>query len=157
MEKILMLLDNNARMTVHQIAAATGMSLDEVNNKIAQYEDAGVIKGYKTLIDWEKTNRNYVSAQITVKISLVGSTGFDDICELLAGFEEVEAVTLMSGSYDVALTVSARTFQDIAQFVASKLSPLEGVQSTSTSFVLKIYKDRGIRAKRDEDIREGII
>ena len=154
MNKILMLLDNNARLTSNQIAAVTGMPLDEVNKKISQYEESGIIKGYKTLIDWEKTDRNYVSAQITVKISLSGSMGFDDICELLAGFEEVETVMLMSGSYDVALTVSAKTFQEIALFVASKLSPLEGVQSTSTSFVLKTYKDRGIMAKGDEDIRE---
>jgi len=141
-------------MPINQIAAATGYSQEEVKAKIAQYEHEGIIKGYKTLIDWEKTDRNYVSAQITVKIALSGKMGFDDICETLAGFEEVETVTLMSGGYDVSLTVSARTFQEIAEFVASKLSPLDGVQSTTTVFVLKTYKDRGIRAQRDEDMRE---
>ena len=80
--------------------------------------------------------------------------GFDDIANLLASFEEVETVTLTSGAYDISLTVSGKTFQEVAMFVASRLSPLEGVQSTSTSFQLKTYKERGILSEEEQDIRE---
>lgn len=154
MDQVLMLLDKNARMSNEDIAVATGLSVDEVKAKIAKYEKDGVIKGYKPLVDWERTERNYVSAQIAVKIVLDGKRGFDDIAAVLASFEEVETVSLMSGAYDIALTVSGKTFQEIAMFVASRLSPLEGVSSTSTSFLLKTYKERGVMSQYDEDMRE---
>lgn len=154
MEQVLMLLDKNARMSNEDIAVATGLTVTEVKEKIANYEQSGIIKGYKPLVDWEKTERNYVSAQIAVKIVLDGKRGFDDIAAVLASFEEVETVSLMSGAYDIALTVSGKTFQEIAMFVASRLSPLEGVSSTSTSFLLKTYKERGVMSQQDEDIRE---
>lgn len=154
MNSILMLLDKNARMSYEDIAVATGKTVAEVKAEIKAYEEDGTIKGYTALIDWEKTDRNYVTAHIAVKILLNGKMGFDDIAEQLASFEEVEAVTLMSGAYDLSLTVSGKTFQEVAMFVASRLSPLEGVQSTSTTFLLKTYKERGITTKKDVDIRE---
>ncbi|WMJ83563.1 Lrp/AsnC family transcriptional regulator [Oscillospiraceae bacterium LTW-04] len=154
MKSILMLLDKNARMSHEDIATATGKTVDEVKAEIKAYEENGTIKGYTTLVDWEKTDRNYVTAQIAVKILLNGKRGFDDIAEQLASFEEVETVTLMSGGYDLSLTVSGKTFQEVAMFVASRLSPLEGVQSTSTTFLLKTYKERGIATKKDKDMRE---
>lgn len=154
MNSVLMLLDKNARMSCEDIATATGKTVAEVQREIKAYEEDGTIKGYSALIDWEKTDRNYVTAQIAVKIVLNGKMGFDDIAEQLASFEEVETVTLVSGAYDISLTVSGKTFQEVAMFVASRLSPLEGVQSTSTSFLLKTYKERGISNKKDADIRE---
>ena len=154
MNSILMLLDKNARMSFEDIATATGKTVAEVRDEIRTYEENGTIKGYTALIDWENTDRNYVTAQIAVKIILNGKIGFDDIAERLASFEEVETVSLMSGAYDLSLTVSGKTFQEVAMFVASRLSPLEGVQSTSTSFLLKTYKERGIITKKDADIRE---
>lgn len=157
MKQILMLLDKNARMSDRDIATAVGMTEQEVKAAIAEMEKNGTIKGYTTLIDWDKTERNYVTAQIAVKIALNGKMGFDDVAEVLAGFDEVESVSLMSGAYDISLTVSGKTFQEIAMFVASRLSPLEGVQSTSTTFMLKNYKDRGICAKKDKDIREVVL
>lgn len=154
MDPILMLLDKNARMSDEQIAVALGMTAEQVREKIHDYEKRGIIKGYRALVDWEKTDRNYVSAQIEVKILLNGKLGFDDIADKLSQFEEVQTVSLMSGAYDVALTVTGKTFQEIAMFVASRLSPLEGVQSTSTSFLLKNYKECGVMSKKEEDIRE---
>lgn len=154
MNSLLMLLDKNARMTDKEIAVALGMTEEDVKREIARLENDGTIKGYSALVDWEKTERNYVTAQIAVKVSLNGKMGFDDIADLLASFEEVETVSLMSGAYDISLTVSGKTFQEIAMFVASRLSPLEGVQSTSTSFLLKTYKERGILSKKDRDMRE---
>lgn len=154
MDPILMLLDKNARMPVEEIAAAVGQTAEQVEETIARYEREGIIKGYKPIVDWERTGRSYVTAQIAVKILLNGKMGFDDIAKLLASFEEVETVTLMSGAYDVSLTVSGKTFQEVAMFVASRLSPLEGVQSTSTTFLLKTYKEHGIFSKAEQDLRE---
>ena len=154
MNSVLMLLDKNARMSCEDIAAATGKTSDAVKTEIKAYEENGTIKGYSALIDWEKTDRNYVTAEIAVKIVLNGRMGFDDIAAQLAGFEEVEAVRLVSGAYDLSLTVSGKTFQEVAMFVASRLSPMEGVQSTATSFLLKTYKERGLMSKPDADIRE---
>ncbi len=154
MNAILMLLDKNARMSFEDIATATGKTVDQVKKEIAAFEQNGTIKGYTALIDWEKTDRNYVTAQISVKIVLNGKLGFDDIAAELAAFEEVESVSLMSGAYDISLIVTGKTFQEIAMFVASRLSPLEWVQSTATSFLLKTYKERGVATKYDEDIRE---
>ena len=154
MDKILMLLEQNARMAVEDIAAAAGVTAQEAKKRIAQYEEEGVIKGYKALIDWDKTDRNLVNARIEVKILLGKNFGFDDVCSQLSQFEEVQSVYLMSGNYDVALTVSGKTFQEIAMFVASRLSPLDAVQSTATSFILKKYKERGAFSKKDTDERE---
>ena len=95
MDPILMLLDKNARMPVDEIAAAVGKTPAEVEETIAGYEKAGIIKGYKPIVDWERTGRPYVTAQIAVKIVLNGKMGFDDIANLLASFEEVETVTLL--------------------------------------------------------------
>jgi DNA-binding Lrp family transcriptional regulator len=154
MDKLLMMLDKNARMPVPQLATAAGMSEAEVEKQLADYEKKGIIKGYKTLIDWDRTDRNYVTARIEVKVLLDKTTGFDDVAQLMASFEEVETVYLVSGTYDLALTVTGKTFQEIGMFVASRLSPLDAVQSTSTSFVLKKYKERGIYTKPDADERE---
>jgi DNA-binding Lrp family transcriptional regulator len=154
MDKLLMMLDKNARMPVPQLATAAGMSEAEVEKQLADYEKKGIIKGYKTLIDWDRTDRNYVTARIEVKVLLDKTTGFDDVAQLMASFEEVETVYLVSGTYDIALTVTGKTFQEIGMFVASRLSPLDAVQSTSTSFVLKKYKERGIYTKPDADERE---
>lgn len=154
MDPILALLDKNARLSNAEIATALGITEAEVSKTIAGYEAAGIIRGYKPLVDWEQSGRNYISAQIMVKIMLNGKTGFDDIAAQLCSFPEVETITLMSGAYDVALTVSGKTFKEVATFVASRLSPLEGVQSTSTSFCLKTYKERGVISEKPKDDRE---
>ncbi|MEG1994387.1 MAG: Lrp/AsnC family transcriptional regulator [Oscillospiraceae bacterium] len=153
MDKILRLLDSNARLTNKQIAAMTSMSEAEVAAAIEDYEKKGVIRGYKTLIDWDKTDREYVIARIEIKVEPKQSYGFEEIAKTIMAFEEVQTVYLMSGGYDLALTISGKTFKDVAMFVAYKLSPLESVTSTQTSFVLKKYKERGT-IMCDEDIDE---
>lgn len=155
MDKILRLLDSNARLTNKQIAAMTSMSEAEVAAAIEDYEKKGVIRGYKTLIDWDKTDREYVIARIEIKVEPKRNFGFEEIAKTIMAFEEVQTVYLMSGSYDLALTISGKTFKDVALFVAYKLSPLESVTSTQTSFVLKKYKERGtIMCDDDVDERE---
>jgi DNA-binding Lrp family transcriptional regulator len=154
MDTLLALLDKNARLSLAQLAAAAGESEQAVAARIEAYERAGVIRGYKTLIDWDKTDRDYLTARIELKVSPKRDMGFDEIAGVIAGFEEVETVYLMSGSYDLALTVAGRTFKDVALFVAQKLSTLDSVQSTATSFVLRKYKERGILICHDRDVRE---
>ena len=142
-EKLLKLIAEDAKLTNAQLAAMLGAREEEVASAVASLEKEGIIKGYKALIDWDKTDRNLVSARIEIKVIPKGSMGFEEIAYTISQFREVETCYLMSGGYDLALTISGKTFKDIALFVAHRLAPLEPVQSTSTHFVLKKYKQRG--------------
>ena len=142
-EKLLGLIDDNAKLTNEQLAVMLGEDAQDVAQTIAGYEKQGVIRGYKALIDWDQTDRNLVSARIEIKVIPKGTMGFEEIAYTISQFREVETCYLMSGGYDLALTISGKTFKDIALFVAHRLAPLEPVQSTSTHFVLKKYKQRG--------------
>lgn len=153
MDKLLRLLDDNARLTNKQLATMCSMTEEEVASAIEEYEKKGVIRGYKALIDWDKTDREYVIARIEIKVEPKKNYGFEEIAKQIMAFEEVKTVYLMSGGYDLALTISGRSFKDVAMFVAYKLSPLESVTSTQTSFVLKKYKERGT-VMCDEEVDE---
>lgn len=154
MDKLLKLLDDNARLTNKQLASMTSMTEKEVEKQIEEYEEKGIIRGYKALIDWDKTDREYVIARIEIKVEPKMDFGFEEIAKTIMQFDEVKTVYLMSGGYDLALTISGRSFKDVAMFVAYKLSPLESVTSTQTSFVLKKYKERGtIMCGEEEDER----
>ena len=142
-EKLLRLIDDNAKLTNEQLAVMLGEDAQDVAQTIAGYEKQGVIRGYKALIDWDQTDRNLVSARIEIKVIPKGTMGFEEIAYTISQFREVETCYLMSGGYDLALTISGKTFKDIALFVAHRLAPLVPVQSTSTHFVLKKYKQRG--------------
>ncbi|GKH47854.1 MULTISPECIES: Lrp/AsnC family transcriptional regulator [Anaerotruncus] len=154
-EKLLKLIAEDAKLTNAQLAAMLGAREEEVASAVASLEKEGIIKGYKALIDWDKTDRNLVSARIEIKVIPKGSMGFEEIAYTISQFREVETCYLMSGGYDLALTISGKTFKDIALFVAHRLAPLEPVQSTSTHFVLKKYKERGLLMVDDvKDERE---
>ena len=142
-EKLLRLIDDNAKLTNEQLAVMLGEDAQDVAQTIAGYEKQGVIRGYKALIDWDQTGRNLVSARIEIKVIPKGTMGFEEIAYTISQFREVETCYLVCGGYDLALTISGKTFKDIALFVAHRLAPLEPVQSTSTHFVLKKYKQRG--------------
>ena len=142
-EKLLRLIDDNAKLTNEQLAVMLGEDAQDVAQTIAGYEKEGGIRGYKALSDWDQTDRNLVSARIEIKVIPKGTMGFEEIAYTISQFREVETCYLMSGGYDLALTISGKTFKDIALFVAHRLAPLEPVQSTSTHFVLKKYKQRG--------------
>lgn len=153
MEKLLKLLETNARITNAQLAAMLDTTEEKVEEAIAQYEKDGVIHGYTALIDWDKTGRDLVMARIEIRVSPKKDRGFEEIAETIMEFDEVETVYLMSGGYDLALTVRGRTFKDVAMFVAHRLSPLDSVLSTATHFVLRKYKERGFKVigeERDE-------
>lgn len=142
--KILELLENDARMSAEQIASALSLGVSEVSAIIQEYEEKDIIAGYKTLIDWEKVGDEGVSAMIEIKVIPQRGHGFERIAERLSQYDEVESVYLMSGAYDIAVTVSGKTLREVACFVSDKIAPLEYVTSTATHFVLKKFKDKGI-------------
>ena len=153
MEQLLKILEDNARMSVEDIAAMLNKSPAEVAAMIDLARAQGIIKGYKTLVDWEKAGVNRVEAVIELNVSPKKSRGFDEIAATIASFDEVESVLLMSGGYDLQLVIKGQTFQEIALFVAKRLSPLDDVLSTATHFVLRTYKKEG-RLYQDEEIDE---
>lgn len=158
MDKLLNLLDNNARLSTAQLATMLGRTEKEVADQMADMEQKGVIRGYKALIDWERTDREYVTAIIELRVSPKRDSGFESIAQSIMRLEEVESVYLMSGGYDLSVVVSGRTFQEVAMFVAKRLSPMDAVLSTATHFVLRRYKDRGVMfldEVRDERVLDG--
>ena len=135
MESILKLLENDGRLTTAEIAAMLDTSEEAVKGAIAEYEKNGTIVGYKALVDWDKTDREIVSAVIELKVTPQRDRGFDKIAEKLLNHPEITSICLMSGSYDIQLIIEGRTLREVAQFVAMKLAPMEYITSTSTSFV----------------------
>ena len=144
MERLLQLLKENARATSDQLAVMLATTPEEVEKAIADYEARGVIKGYQALINWEKADENHATALIELKVSPKRDRGFDEIASRIMAFSEVESVSLMSGGFDLAVLVSGKSMQDIAMFVARRLSPLDGVLATATHFFLTRYKDGGV-------------
>ena len=154
---ILKLLNKNGRMSHADIATATGISEAEVTAEVKRLEEEGLIRGYKAVIDWEKTDSNYVSAIIELKVTPKAGCGFEETAERIARFPEVESVYLMSGVYDLNVVVKCRTFQEVAMFVAKELSTIESVNSTATHFVLRRYKELDIPlVTREQDERGKI-
>lgn len=149
MKDLLALLSENARLTTAQLAVMLNKTEGEVAAAMKELEESGVIKGYKALIDWDKAPEKSASAIIELKVTPKKETGFDEIARRVMSFDEVESVYLMAGAYDLAVIVRAPTIQDIAMFVAKRLSTLDSVISTATHFVLTRYKDSG-RALCDE-------
>ena len=138
---ILKILAGNARCSIEDISAVTGLSESEVIADIKELEAAGIIKGYKTVIDWERLDGAWVSALIELKVIPQEEYGFEKIAETVMKYREVETVYLMSGSYDLTVIVKGKTFQEVAMFVAKELATMHGVTSTATHFVLRRYKE----------------
>lgn len=157
-ELILGLLAENSRIGFREIGDMVGLSEDAVKLRIAELEKNGTICGYTALIDWEKTSKNVCQARIELKVTPKDGYGFDEIAETIAQFPEVESISLMSGDYDLDITVVAESFKEIAMFVASRVSPLEGIVSTKTTFMLRKYKEKGKLANtNNEDMRVDIV
>lgn len=151
MDHLLNLLDENARLSTAQLAAMLNKTEKEITEEIAAYEKAGIIRGYKALINWEKVDENKASALIELRVSPVRDRGFDEIAGRIMQFEEVESVYLMSGGYDLAVKVHGRSMQEIAMFVMRRLSTLDSVLSTATHFILTRYKDGGVILNQEEE------
>ncbi|MBQ9802291.1 MAG: Lrp/AsnC family transcriptional regulator [Clostridia bacterium] len=144
MDTILTLLENDATLTAEQLAVMCSKEAGDIKKIIKQYEKDGVIVGYKTLIDWDKTDREYVSALIEVKITPQMDRGFDRVAEKIYSYPEVQSLYLMSGGYDLCVQIEGKTMKEVAYFVAQKLATIEEVVSTATHFVLRKYKDKGV-------------
>src|SRR5699024_3105291 len=127
MEQLLKLLENNARLPLEDIAAMLDKPVEEVAALMDEATAKGYIKGYKTLVDWAKVRADRVGAVIELHVAHRKSRGFDEIATTIASFDEVESVLLMSGGYDLQLIIKGRTFQEVALFVAKRLSPLDDV------------------------------
>jgi len=144
MREILKVLERDARATPKQIASMTGLTEDEVRRQITEYESNGVIRRYKTVVDWDRAGEEKVLAFIDVKVSPARGVGFDDVAERIYRFEEVHSVWLVSGDYDLRVLVEGRTVQEVGMLVAQKLSTIDRVQGTATHFLLKRYKENGV-------------
>ena len=141
---ILEILNEDARTTPESIAVMTGRGTDEVKSVIARLEREGILLKYSALINWDRVRDDRVQALIEVKVTPQRDEGFDSIAEKIYRFEEVKSVYLMSGAYDLLVTVEGSNIKQLALFVAEKLSTIEHVLSTATHFVLKKYKQDGV-------------
>lgn len=142
--ELLKLLEQDARLTPAQLAVMLNREESAILSAIAELEADGTILGYKTIIDWEKTEKESVSAMIDVKLTPQRDRGFDRIAEKIYNYPEVKAVYLMSGVYDLSVLVEGRTMKEVSFFVSQRLAPIEAVISTATHFILHKYKDTGV-------------
>lgn len=143
-KKILNLLERNARASLSDLATMLGMEQEDVRQEIKEMEDSGLIRGFKTVIDWERLDSSYVSALIELKVTPQPDAGFEEIAKKVMKYGEVETVYLMSGGYDLCVIVKGKTFQEVAMFVGKVLAPMKNVISTATHFVLRRYKELDI-------------
>src|ERR1700746_4011748 len=156
MDELLKILESNALESPERIAQMIGIPAGEVRARIADYEKKGVIRGYQAILNEDQLGLDKVTAVIEVKVTPQREGGFDTIAQRISRFSEVNSAYLMSGTYDLLLFVEGRTLREVAAFVSERLSPLEGVLSTSTHFMLKTYKRFGVfmhQENRDERLR----
>ena len=152
---LLSIMQKNARIKMRDLAAVLDEPKDQVIDKVTELEDKKVICGYHTVINWDKTNTDIVTALIEIKATPEREFGYDRIASRIYKFEEVETMYLLAGRYDFALIIRGHTMQQVAHFVASKLAPISGVTETVTTFVLKNYKNSGIVMVEDEDGKDS--
>ncbi len=141
--QILKYIEKNSKVNLGELAIMLGADEVTVANEIAEMEKEKIICGYHTLIDWDKAGVESVTALIEVRVTPQRNQGFDRIAERIYNYPEVNAVYLISGSYDLLVTLEGKTLKEVSQFVSDKLSPVESVLSTATHFILKKYKDHG--------------
>ena len=142
-EEILTILEKNSRIAPAELAVLLGVEEIDIINEMAAMEAEGVICGYHTLINWEKTSVDNVTALIEVRVTPQRGQGFDSIAERIYKYPEVQSVYLISGGYDLMVILEGKSLRQVSQFVSDKLSTLDSVLSTATHFILKKYKDHG--------------
>ncbi len=155
--KLLQLLESDCTLTPEQLASMASMTVEEVRATVKEFEAEKLILGYQAVVDWDRTQRENVTALIEVKVTPQRGEGFDRIAERIYQYDEVESVYLMSGAFDLTVIISGRTLKEVAQFVGDKLAPLEDVTGTATHFILHKYKENHlIFEKREEQEKEWI-
>ena len=156
-EKILEILEKNSDASHEQIAIMLDLTLEEVENAIKKYEEDGVILKHGALINWEKTDKEFVTAMIELKVTPQRGEGFDKIAERIYRYPEVKSLYLMAGAFDLTVVIEGKTMKEVALFVSDKIAPMECVLSTATHFVLKKYKDNNVIFEDDtKDDRQVI-
>ena len=142
-EELLSIIEKNSRIDLKELAVRLGIDEIDIVNELQKLEDERIICGYHTLINWEKTSIEKVTALIEVKVTPQRGQGFDRIASRIYNYPEVRDVYLISGGFDLLVTLEEKSLKDIAQFVSEKLSTLDSILSTATHFILKKYKDHG--------------
>ena len=157
MKKIVDLLRENARLTNEQLAVISGITEEEVSKEIKRLEDNGTIIGYSAIINEEQLDKNAVTAFIEVKVSPQVECGYDDIARAIARYDEEENVQLISGSFDLSVTLRGNNLREVALFVNERLATLDGVLSTTTHFILQRYKEKGVNFAADEADERSLV
>lgn len=156
-EELLAIIEKNSRIDLKELAVILGVEEIDVVNELAALEAEGTICGYHTLINWENTSIDKVTALIEVRVTPQRGQGFDSIAERIYKYPEVRSVYLISGGYDLLVTLEGKGIKEVSNFVSDKLSTLDTVLSTATHFILKKYKDHGtVLSKKQGDEREMI-
>lgn len=153
--EVLKLLARNARYTHEEIAVMLGADVKDVTEAISELESDGILKGYKAIVDWEKTDDALVSAIIEINVIPKAGLGFEEVAEKIMKYPQVESVYLMSGVYDLNVVVKGKTLQEIAWFVSKELSTIDSVTNTATHFVLRRYKEMDVELVSGEDDDRG--
>ncbi len=156
-EELLKVIEKNSRIDTKELAVILGVEEVEIVNELAAMEAEGVICGYHTLVNWEKTSEEKVTALIEVRVTPQRGQGFDSIAERIYNYPEVRSVYLISGGYDLMVILEGKSLREVSAFVSDKLSTLDTVLSTATHFILKKYKDHGtVISSKKQDEREMI-
>lgn len=155
MDKLLEILSENSTFTTSELALMLGEPEDYITAQIKEYEQTGVIKGYQAIVDYDKVPDAGVTAIIELSVTPKKETGFEEVAKEIMSFEEVTSLYLMAGSYDFAVFVKGKTMQDVASFVARKISCVDGVVATATHFMLKTYKIHGTSLVSDKEPSDG--
>ena len=154
MDKLLKILSENSNLSTKELSLMLGEPEDYISAQIKEYENSGVIRGYRAVVNWDEVPDSGVVALIELKVAPQLQKGFDEFAERVLGFEEVESVYLMAGAYDLLLTVKGSTIQDVSSFVAKQLAAMDGILATATHFMLKRYKENGVSLV-DVDKKDG--
>lgn len=155
-KQILELLEKDCTLTPEQIATMVNADVEDVRRLIREFEESGVILGYRAIIDWDKTECEAATALIEIKVTPQRGQGFERVAQRICQYSEVESVYLMSGGFDLTAIIKGKTLKQVAMFVAEKLAPLDAVNATSTHFVLNKFKDAGILFSKDHAPQERI-
>ena len=157
MKKLVELLRQNARLTNKELAVMLGKTPEEVEQEITQLENDGMIIGYSAVINEEQVDKNSVTAFIEIKVTPEEGCGYNEIATMLSQYKEVDSVYLMSGSFDLSVTIRGTNLREVALFVSDKLAPIDGVLSTTTHFILRRYKEKGIEFIQNEEDERSMV
>ena len=155
--KLLRLLEEDCTHTPEQLAAMADMTVEEVKAEIKRYEEEKIVLGYQAIVDWDRTERESVTALIEVKVTPQRGAGFDRVAERIYQYDEVESVYLMSGAFDLTVIISGRTLREVAEFVGQRLATIEDVTGTATHFILKKYKEKHLIFEKQEQQERELI